>query len=89
MLNEQKINEEKSGRRETGSFLVWAVVVILNQLAEEAGMRKQHLGKHIMEVREESIEIWEEEFPSRGNSQCKGPGVGTSPGCSRAEEASM
>lgn len=41
MLNEQKNNEEKSRRRETEFFgLGRKVVVILNQLAEEAGMRK-------------------------------------------------
>lgn len=64
-------------------------VAILNQLAKEADMRKWHLDRHLMEVREESMEIWEEELSSRGNSQCKGPEVGTSPGCTRAEEASM
>lgn len=64
-------------------------VLILNQLVEKAGMRKWHLGKHLMEVREESMEIWEEALPSKGSTQCKGPGVGTSHGCSRAEETSM
>lgn len=79
---------KKKGNREFyGLSRKVEVATLLNQLAKEADMRKWHLGKHLMEVREESMRIWEEELSSRGNSQCKGPEVGTSPGCTTAEKA--